>query len=263
MESRGSTSKLDGAPIVTTLDLETRPSEVYAWGLFDQNIGISQIIRPGGIILVAAQEMGKKVQSRAEWDEGGYEGMLRWAWDVCDRTDYLVSYNGIGFDVKHLNAAWAELGMTPPSPWRNIDLIQTVRRNFRWPSKKLEFVCKALGVSHKTDPGGFSTWSDILGDDAKAAEVAKKRMRKYAENDVKITSELFTRLTPWISGINLGVHSSESEDRPTCTNCGSGKVTSRGLAITTSVTYKRYVCECGKWLRSRKSEPHRPMVVSA
>jgi hypothetical protein len=252
------------APIITTLDLETRPTEAYVWGLFDQRVALNQIIRPGGIILVAAQEVGKKVHSRAEWDGGGWEAMMRWAWDVCDRTDYLVGYNSIGFDVKHLQAAWAELGMTPPSPWRNIDLLRTVRANFQWPSKKLEFVCRQLGVSHKTDPGGFSTWADILNGDDKARVAAQKRMRKYAENDVKITTELFERLRPWITGINIPLVDGTGEERPACTNCGGENIIRKGTAFTNTTSYKRYVCtDCGKWLRARKSESLKTVLVGA
>ena len=37
------------------VDLETVPTEAYVWGLFDQNVGLSQIIKPGRIVSWAAK----------------------------------------------------------------------------------------------------------------------------------------------------------------------------------------------------------------
>jgi hypothetical protein len=248
-------------PVITTVDIETRPNEVYTWGLFDQNVGLNQIIRPGGVLMIAAQEVGrKKVDYRADWD--GYEDMVKWSWDVYDRSDYVVTYNGARFDNKHLRAAWAELGLTPPAPWRDLDLLTTVRQ-FQWPSRKLEFVCQKLGVSHKTDPGGFRTWTAILQGEGKARDDARKRMVKYCVNDVRITTELFHRLRPWVSGLNIPLVSGVDEDVKLCTRCGSDNVQSRGWAYTTTTRYRRFQCRsCGGWMRSRKSDSLKTVLVS-
>jgi DNA polymerase elongation subunit (family B) len=252
------------APKIVTLDIETRPNEVYAWGLRDVTVGINQIIRPGGIIMVAAQWHGqKKVTVRSEWDADGYEGMIRWAWDVYNAADYVVTFNGARFDNSHLRAAWAELGLTPPAPHRDIDLFRTVRK-FNWPSRKLEFCCKQLGLPHKTDPGGFSTWTDILTGEGKKRDAARKRMADYCANDVKITTALYDRLLPWIDGLNVALinGTGDDADAPVCNRCGSESVIRKGTAHTNSVSYKRYLCNgCGGWLRGRKSMPHRTALV--
>lgn len=247
------------APEIWTIDIETRPSEVYAWGLRDQNIGINQIIRPGGLLMFAAQRHDSKtVEAWAEWDS--YEQMVTRAHEIYDRADYIVTYNGARFDNKHLRSAWAELGLTPPSPWRDIDLFRTVGK-FNWPSRKLAFVCAQLGLDLKTDPGGFETWDHILRGTTEQQKKARARMIRYCKNDVKITTQLFHRLLPWIDGLNVplisgGSEEDTSQDVVLCTRCAGANIQQRGWAYTTTYRYRRYCCaDCGGWMRDKKSEP--------
>ena len=247
------------SPEIWTVDIETRPSEVYAWGLRDQNIGINQIIRPGGLLMFAAQKHGSKnVGAWADWD--GYEEMVQKSHDIYDQADYIVTYNGARFDNKHLRACWAELGLTPPSPWRDIDLFKTVGK-FNWPSRKLAFVCERLGVDHKTDPGGFETWDHILRGSPDQQVKARNRMIKYCKNDVKITTQLYQRLLPWIDGLNVPLISGGSDEDTSpvgarCIRCDGVNIHQRGWAYTTTYRYKRFCCQdCGGWMRSSKCEP--------
>jgi DNA polymerase elongation subunit (family B) len=244
------------APKILVVDIETKPNLVYAWGLFDQRIGINQIVEPQDIICFAAQWVGaSKVEVHAAWDD--YPAMLQRLHDLYSEADFVVGYNQKNFDNKHIMAALAKAGMTPPAPWRDVDLLHVVRRHFKFPSNKLDYVCQALGLGKKVETGGMDLWTACMAGDA----AAQRKMLNYNKQDVKITTELFHRLTPWISGVNFGVHSGDSDERPTCTNCGSTNVIRKGTAITTSVSYKRYLCECGKWLRARRSEAHKPMLV--
>jgi len=247
------------SPEIWTIDIETRPSEVYAWGLRDQNIGISQIIRPGGLLMFAAHQRGsKKIEAHAAWD--GYELMVERAHAIYDRADYVVTFNGVRFDNKHLRAAWAEMCLPPPSPWRDIDLFRTVGK-FNWPSRKLAFVCDKLGLNLKSDPGGFETWDHIIRGNPEQKEKAQRRMIRYCKNDVKITSELFDRLLPWIDGLNVPLISGGSDEdtqqaAAMCTRCGGGNIQARGWAYTTTYRYRRFCCtDCGGWMRDKKSEP--------
>lgn len=243
------------APAIYTVDIETRPNEVYAWGLRDQTVGLSQIIRPAGLLMFAAQRHGQsKVEAHTEWD--GYEQMVQRAWDIYDQADYIVTYNGARFDNSWLRAVWAEQGLTPPSPWRDIDLYRTVRK-FNWPSRKLAFVCEQLGLDLKTDPGGFQTWDHILRGTEEQQAKARNRMVKYCRNDVRITTQLFDRLLPWIDGLNIPLITGDDSACEACTRCGSHDVQSRGYAYTTTMRYRRYRCmACGGWMRHRKSEPN-------
>jgi len=246
-------------PNLWTVDIETRPNEAYVWSLHgDQHIGLSQVIRPAGLLMFAAQKHGGKLESNTEWD--GYEAMVQRAWDIYDQADYVVTYNGARFDNSWLRAVWAEAGLTPPSPWRDIDLYRTVRK-FNWPSRKLSFVCQQLGLDLKSDPGGFQTWDDILRGEGAVRDRARTRMVKYCRNDVRITTQLFDRLLPWIDGLNIPLVT--DCEHQACTRCNSTSIQQRGWAYTTTYRYKRYRCnDCGGWMRNRKSEPAPSLLAS-
>lgn len=244
---------------IYTLDIETKPLEVYSWGLWDQNHGINQIIEHGGLMMFAAKKYGEKtIEAHCEWD--GYGPMVDRLWDIYNDADYIVTYNGASFDNKYIARAFAETNRPPPSPHRDIDLLKTVRKRFAFPSKKLQYVCSALGLDPKTDPGGFETWTQILRPTSEAQQLAaKKRMVKYCRNDVKITEQLFTRLLPWVDGLNIPLYDTSNGEMaatPSCTRCGSNKVQTRGWAYTTTYRYRRYHCQsCGGWMKSKRSEP--------
>ena len=248
-------------PRIVVYDIETTPNIVYSWGLWDQNIGINQIITPQDILCFAAHEVGtKKVEAHAVWD--GRDTMLERLHALMDGADYLVGYNHAGFDNKHVRAQFVAAGMEPPAPHRDIDLLRVVKKQFRFPSHKLDYVCRALGLDVKVSTGGMDLWTACMNGDPKA----RRKMLAYNRQDVKITTQLFQRLLPWIDGLNVPLFDSGGNDTDTdpasakCTRCGGQQIQSRGWAYTTTTRYRRYQCQdCRGWMRAAKSEP----VVSA
>lgn len=248
------------SPVIWTVDIETKPILGYTWGLWQQNISLPQIVDPGGIMMFAAKQYGEKdIEAHCEWDDA--DAMVSRLHEIYDAADYIVTYNGASFDNKYISRAFVERGITPPSPHRDLDLLKVVRKRFAFPSKKLSYVCGALGLDLKTDPGGFQTWVDILSpqtpEDTRAE--AKDRMEQYCRNDVAITEQLFDRLKPWVDGLNVPLYSDanpfDAEPVPSCNRCGSTNLQRRGWAYTTTYRYRRYQCRaCGGWLREKRSE---------
>lgn len=233
-------------------DIETTPNLVYAWGLWDQNIGINQIVEPQDILSFAATKLGSKgVEAHAAWD--GYEQMVRRLHEIMDDADYLVGYNSASFDNKHVRAAFVKLNLKPPSPHRDIDLLRVVKKQFKFPSHKLDYVCQALGLDVKVPNGGMDTWIKCM----EGNEAAQKLMLKYNKQDVKITAQLFDRLLPWVDGLNVPLYGEDETESPlSCTRCEGTRVQQRGWAYTTTYRYRRYQCQkCGGWMKSRRSEP--------
>jgi DNA polymerase III epsilon subunit-like protein len=176
-------------------------------------------------------------------------------------ADYLIGYNNISFDDKICRAAFVKAGLAPPAPHRSIDLMRVVKKNFKFPSHKLDYVCGALGLEHKASTGGMDLWTACMAGDVKA----QKKMLAYNRQDTKITTELFHKLTPWISGLNVPLYSDEDDAAAMlCNKCGSDHIQSRGFAYTTGSRYRRYQCQdCKGWLRARKAEPAKPLLVNA
>src|SRR5690606_10806763 len=45
---------------ILTLDIETRPHEAYVWGLWKQNIGVTQLMERGHVMCFVAKWYGDK-----------------------------------------------------------------------------------------------------------------------------------------------------------------------------------------------------------
>lgn len=244
------------SPKILVIDIETAAATVETFGLFKQNIGIGQIIDPVRVICFAAKwhgEPDKKIVFHAEWDST-HEDMISAAYELINEADFVVGWNSQGFDVKHLNAEFLKYGYKPPSPYKNVDLMLCARKNFRLMSNKLDWYAQQLGVGSKVQNGGMSLWRELARPESeKSLLKARKLMERYNRADVALTDELFVKLRPWISGVNVGLY--VDSDKPVCVNCGSESLQRRGWAYLTAGKYRRFQCnDCGRWNRDAKRE---------
>ena len=178
------------------MDIETTPMQVYAWGLWDQNISIDQIIKPTEMLCFGARWLdGKKVIFKSVHHDGK-QAMLEELHELMDEADALVGWNSAAFDHKHINREFLENGMQPPSPVKDLDLMSITKSNFQFPSNKLDYVAQALGVGAKVKHSGFSLWIKCMEGDDKAW----KEMKKYQIQDVNLLVDLYYHLLPWFVG---------------------------------------------------------------
>lgn len=230
------------------LDIETSPNKVWRFNLYDRApVGHDQVIEPVRMLCFAAKWRGaKRTEFRSEFHHG-HEAMVIRAHELLDEADVLVHYNGKRFDVPHLNREFLLAGLRPPAPYQHVDLWQVVSKRFEFPSSKLAYVLKALGLSSKVTTGGFSLWQRCLDGDPKAWAL----MRRYNVRDVTALEELYECLLPWISGHPSRVLSGELA----CPVCGSASLQRRGYQVTQVSRYQRYQCqECGSWARETRRE---------
>ena len=236
---------------ILTIDIETRPNEAYVWGLWKQNIGLSQLMERGHVMCFVAKWYGETdVIFRSDFHDG-HDTMIRAAWDLLNEADMVVTYNGVSFDMPHLQREFALAGLTPPAPWRDIDLIRTVRKEFRFSSNKLANVVQELGVGGKMSTGGFELWRDCMANDPKAWA----KMRRYNTTDVKITERLYDRLRPWIRNhphLGLWVEANGDGESWACPTCGHKALTpDSDRTVRTHVQqYRAFTCpKCGAQIR--------------
>jgi hypothetical protein len=234
-------------PKILLLDIETTPHKVYTWGLFNQNVAVSQIIEPTEVLCWAAKWLGEEEVHYRDWSQ---DDMIPCIHKMIDEADGVVHYNGKAFDMKHLNREFLLSGLGPPSPYKNIDLLTCIRGNFKFASNKLEWTSLQMGYEGKVQNRGMALWIDCMAGDPKAWE----EMRAYNEQDTKLLEGMHDELRPWIKGYpnhNLYAHNVE----PTCPNCGSDKLHKRGIQYTAVRAYPRFNCQsCGKWSRGRSME---------
>lgn len=238
---------------ILAIDIETAPSLAHVWGLWNQNIGIHQIKHSGEMMCWAAKWVSKVQGNLAEREKdvifhsthsGTRKKMIKEAWKLLDDADVVLHYNGKRFDIPHLNREFLEAGLEPPSPYRQIDLLQTCKTQFKFISNKLDYVAQRLGLDGKVNHEGFDLWLKCLAKDPEAWE----RMREYNVQDVLELEKLYWILKPWIKQ-----HPSYAAFTGTdvCPKCGSENLKPRGWAYTAQSRYRRLRCsDCGAWTRS-------------
>ena len=217
------------------LDIETSPNIVHTWGLWDQNIGLNQIVAPSYTLCWAAKWIGQKQVFFRDHKEKKFISEIH---KLLTEADAVIHYNGTKFDIPTLNKDFIHGHFAPPAPFKEIDLLKTVRRRFRLPSNKLEYICNYLEIGNKLKHVGHDLWTAYMAGDKKAM----LKMKQYNIHDVNLTEKLFNRLLPWIPNLPT--------DHPlnACAACGSTHFQRRGTVRRLSGIYARYQCQgCGKW----------------
>ncbi|HEY8058754.1 MAG TPA: ribonuclease H-like domain-containing protein, partial [Acidimicrobiales bacterium] len=164
------------------LDIETSPNVAYTWGLFDQNVGLNQLVSTTEVICFAAKWQGQRKMHFFSDFHDGHEDMVLSAHALLDEADVVVHYNGTKFDIPHLNREFITALLPPPSPFKQIDLWRVVRQRFKFASTKLAHVAPALGLEGKTSHEGFDLWRKCMAGD----EAAWRKMRTYNRRDVEL-----------------------------------------------------------------------------
>jgi predicted RNA-binding Zn-ribbon protein involved in translation (DUF1610 family) len=173
--------------------------------------------------------------------------MLKGIHRLLNEADAVVHYNGTKFDIPTLNKEFVLYGLSPPAPYKQMDLLKVARSQFRFPSNRLDYVAETLGLGKKTKHEGHTLWIKCMAGDP----TAWKEMELYNKNDVLLLEKVYDRLKPWIKG-----HANHSvyEAALVCPNCASTSITKRGFHYTSTSKYQRYNCNgCGNWFRSGKS----------
>lgn len=235
------------------IDIETSPNLAAVWGMFKQNVSLDMLMESGYTLCWAAKWYKNEEVLFDSVHRNEPEQMVRNVHALLDEADAVIHYNGRKFDIPTLNKEFLQYGLKPPSPYKQIDLLETARKQFRFTSNKLDYVSKFLGLGNKTKHRGYDLWKGCMDGDKECW----KEMEEYNIQDVNLLEKLYDRLLPWIERHpNMGLYGEET-DNPTCTNCGSHDLQRRGYAYTQVGIYQRWQCnECGSWNRTRTQEKH-------
>jgi hypothetical protein len=240
---------------VLTLDIETRPHIGMIFGLWDQNLGLSQILEWGSTVCFAAKWYGEKRVHFASDFHDGHEQMVRQARDLLNEADAVISFNGKSFDIKHLNREIWLAGVDPPSPHKDIDLLLVARNRFKFASNKLQHLADQCGIGAKVETGGIELWRKAcLEQDPKAWA----KMKRYNIHDVELTERLYDRMLPWIPNHpNRNLYRDDGEPL-LCGTCGApdSELTKRGFRVSQVARYRLFQCKrCKSYSTSRHREP--------
>jgi hypothetical protein len=228
-------------------DIELTPMTVYSWSLWPTHIPIQQIEKPQEVMCFGARWYGKNQVMFKSTHHHGKQEMLDTIHALLDEADAVLSWNGAGFDTKHINREFIEAGMLPPSPYIEIDLMRVAKRKFKWASNKLNWVSQVLDVGQKVEHEGFQLWLDCMD----GSKSAWRKMKEYQIQDVNLLIDLYEKLKPWIDN-HPNVNSRNEDGVDACVACGSQHIVKAGTRVLASGKYLRYQCQdCGKWMRGK------------
>jgi hypothetical protein len=231
---------------ILAIDIETSPNVAHVWGLWNQNVGLNQLLQSQEMICFSAKWLGEDEIQFWSGFHDGQDVMVQHAHQLLDEADVILHYNGKRFDVPHLNREFLLAGLFPPAPFQQIDLYSTVKKRFRFPSNKLDYVSRALGLEGKVHHEGHELWVRCLAGDMEAWTL----METYNKQDVVLLEQMYEKLLPWIPShpsktLIDGIHG--------CSACGGQKMKAQGYAYTGVSKYQKFQClKCGKWTRGSK-----------
>lgn len=238
-------------PNILFLDIETAPIKAYVWGLWQQNVYLDQIESDWFMLSWAAKwehndEMLGACVTPQESVQENDKKIVQKLWKVLEVADIVVTHNGDRFDLRKINARFIEHGLTPVSPYKSIDTLKVVRKQFSFSSNKLEALARKFGfeVKHSTD---FNLWKDALKGDPDSLNY----MFEYNKNDVKILENVYYKIKPWISNHpNVGLYILDGEEK--CPVCGNSSLQKVSDYITAVQKYHAFRCSsCGAISRKR------------
>jgi hypothetical protein len=232
---------------ILLMDLETSPMTALVWGLWDQNISPNHIIDSSYVLCYAAKWLKSDEVFFDSVHKSKPKAMLKGIHKLLEEADVVIHYNGRRFDIPVINKEFLLHKFNPPAPYKQIDLLQVVKSNFKFPSNKLDYVSQRLGLGKKVEHEGMSLWTKCMNGD----KDAWKRMEEYNIQDVVLLESLYDNLLPWIKNApNRNLY----QDITGCPTCGSTHLQKRGTAVSTTGSYQRYQCrDCGSWSQGTKS----------
>ena len=244
---------------VLLIDIECAPAKVHSWGLFNQNIGLSQILEDPRIMGFGAKWLGdKRVQWYSEYHQDRLT-MLTKARDLLDAADVVVHYNGTTFDTPWILGELLREGIELPSPFKQIDLYRVFKKNTRFISHKLQYLSGALLKDSKVSTGGHQLCVRCLEGTPEEQVKAWRDMARYCKQDVNLLEPLLEKARPILpASINFAIYEEDTEVR--CQKCGSDEyLENRGSAYTGQGKFPQVYCKpsrggCGGWTRLTKAE---------
>jgi CENP-B N-terminal DNA-binding domain. len=188
-------------PKILFIDIETKPILGHVWRLWDQNVGLNQIVEDWSILSFCAKWKGTEeviyqdLEGQEDFEDDAV--LLDSLWRLLNEADIVIGQNSRRFDVKKIFARFILNGLPKPSHFRQIDTMEIAKRQFGFTSNKLEYMTDKLCTvykkqTHKQFPGHL-LWAECL----KGNPEAWAEMKDYNIYDVLSLEELYDILSSW------------------------------------------------------------------
>lgn len=246
-----------GKAKVLIFDIETAPILAHVWGLWENNVGLNQMISDWHVLswsakwLYAPESEVMYMDQRHKANVEDDKEILEEIHSLLDEAEVVITQNGKNFDQRKLQARFIQHKMKPTSSFKHEDTKLIAQKHFAFPSYKLEYMSEILctkykKLKHKEFPG-HELWRECLKGNVKAWD----EMELYNKHDVLTLEELYTILKPWTTTVNFNLYNDDEEH--VCA-CGSKDHAKNGFYYTSVGKFQRYRCKkCGAETRGRKN----------
>lgn len=240
---------------VLLFDIETAPLLAHVWGLWENNVGLNQIVCDWHLLSWSAKWLGSPegevmyMDQRSASSVENDKAILTELRELLDEADVVITQNGKSFDQRKVQARMLIHGFQPNSPYKHVDVKIEAQRLFGFPSHKLEYMTEKVNkkykkLKHKKFPG-HDLWVECLKGNVEAWD----EMKLYNMHDVLALEEFFGHIAPW--GIRLNFNLFTDDEDQSCI-CGSQEHMKYGFYYTEMGKFQRYKCKkCGHISRDR------------
>ena len=240
-------------PKILIFDIETAPMQAFVWKRYKENVSLEQTISESFMLCWSAKwlyeesVLGDSLTSEEAILENDYR-IVKSLYELINRADIIVAYNGRNFDIPYMNQRFLVWGFEPYVPVHIVDPYETAKSVFRFSSNKMDHIATELGLQNKIKTD-FNLWKGCMQGNKESLE----DMLKYNKQDVVVLEEIYCKMLPWIK--NHPNISNYLENKETCVKCGSEKLVKLNRYFyTPSGRYELYRCKsCGSIFRGKKN----------
>lgn len=239
-------------PKILFFDIETAPILGHLWSIWQNGIGINQVMQDWYMLSWSAKFLGEDTvyNDALPKHEAAYLSdpeddflILQTVWAMLDKADVVIGHNAKKFDIKKIKARFLKHGMDMPSSYKVIDTLSIAKAEFGLTSNKLDFLATFLGLDNKVSHEGHDLWTKCMHGQKDAWD----RMIEYNNRDVTLLEEVYLHLRKYDQRHpNLAVYCNDSRQR--CTTCCSDDLQpTEGFVYTNTGKYEELACGgCGK-----------------
>ena len=276
-----SIEEIDMKAKIVTFDIETISNVVFSWATRGKHWNAIDTLMDWRVICVGYKWLGKKAELLTVFDEkfkpmirenkdgsitlrqiDDYDIMVAMR-DILDEADIVVGWNSKKFDVKKVQARMIALGIEPPSPFKQVDVMQEKGKVASSNSYKLDDTGEEWGIGRKLKHEGWELWYESV----KGTQTAINKMHRYCRQDVNLTEKAYLKLRPWMATHpNLNWY---SRDIKACSACGKeNTLIKRGFQPAGQRRRQIYHCApgrggCGKYCTGEliPQDPNNKLII--
>lgn len=239
---------------IAVIDVETLPTVGFVWGMYDQNLSMSQIIKEGCLLSWAGKELNSsdatgEILTPKEAKKRDTSRLTERLWNYMFDKEIIIGHNFREFDRRVINTAFL-MNNKNQLKYKVVDTLETARREMSFLSNKMAFINQKLGIRNKISNEGFALWAKCADGDSEAL----KTMLEYNIGDVYANEELYYRLRGFMNQHpNLSLYNTIVEEQ--CPVCGGVDLKVEGLYPPTAKSrYESVRCtNCGSLSRLNKN----------